>query len=578
MVRPNILFILADDLGFGDVSLHGSRQIPTPHIDALAAGGLNLINYRTMPVCSPTRASILSGRHAIHHGVYLPFARGSANRLGLEYTLLPQYLQNLSYDTFLVGKWHLGQNEAAALPIHRGFDHTYGYWTGAEDHYTHQAPQHDGHYDFADGMKTCFAANGTYGTDLFVRRAVAIIGNRSAHPTAPFFLFLALQNVHWPLQAPASALSKFANSTGGDARRQAVAAMASMLDDAVGEVTGALARHGLTESTLILFLSDNGGPTNGNEDTWASNYPLRGGKNTLWEGGTRAVAVASGFGVGAHLRGTRSHALLHACDWLPTLVHLASGSSTWLSDAGGPDVGWPTVGREELFHHRRAAAAKAWRAGGLVEPAWLPGDGVDLLSVLTSGGAGRSELVLEAHPEPAWVHNQSHSGGRGAGGGYAALPRGYDVLGTQRAASDESVHGDALVTADGWKLIRIGSVHPAEEGGWVPPPGEEPGTTYSTACDLSKRPTAAPPRQCADGAWCLFNVAKDPCEYEDLSASHPAVVADLRRRLAVYQATAVPPVKPVGCEPIVVQGAWRPCDAPDPAGGRGMKARTMPSR
>lgn len=103
---PNIVLILADDLGFGDVSMHGSQQIPTPHIDALALGGLNLINYRTMPVCSPTRASILSGRHAIHHGVYLPFARGSPNRLGLEYTLLPQYLKNLSYDTFLVGKWH----------------------------------------------------------------------------------------------------------------------------------------------------------------------------------------------------------------------------------------------------------------------------------------------------------------------------------------------------------------------------------------------------------------------------------------------------------------------------------------
>lgn len=103
-VRPNIALILADDLGYNDVSLHGSPQIPTPNIDSLAANGLNLAQYRTMPVCSPTRASLMSGRHAIHHGIYMPFARGSSQRLNLNYTLLPQYLQQLGFVTHLVGK------------------------------------------------------------------------------------------------------------------------------------------------------------------------------------------------------------------------------------------------------------------------------------------------------------------------------------------------------------------------------------------------------------------------------------------------------------------------------------------
>ena len=130
----SIVFIVADDLGFNDVSFHGSPQIPTPALDELAATGLVLDNYHAQPVCTPTRASMLSGRHAIHHGIYMPFGQGSALRLNLSYTLLPRYLQRHGYATHAVGKWHLGQNELAALPTARGFDTHYGYWAGAEDY------------------------------------------------------------------------------------------------------------------------------------------------------------------------------------------------------------------------------------------------------------------------------------------------------------------------------------------------------------------------------------------------------------------------------------------------------------
>ena len=132
----SIVFIVADDLGFNDISFHGSAQIPTPALDELAATGLVLDNYHAQPVCSPTRASMLSGRHAIHHGIYMPFGQGSALRLNLSYTLLPRYLQRHGYATHAVGKWHLGQNELAALPTARGFDTHYGYWAGAEDYVT----------------------------------------------------------------------------------------------------------------------------------------------------------------------------------------------------------------------------------------------------------------------------------------------------------------------------------------------------------------------------------------------------------------------------------------------------------
>ena len=190
MKLSSILLILLDDLGFNDVSFHGSPQVPTPAMDEIAHSGVILNNYHAQPVCSPTRASLMSGRHAIHHGIYMPFAP-SPLRLNLSYTLLPAGLKKLGYDTHAVGKWHLGQNVLAALPTARGFDSFYGYWSGAEDYYTHSC---HGGYDFAEDTRTCFEANGSYSTPLLAKRAVDIIDKSEA----PLFLYLALQNVHWP--------------------------------------------------------------------------------------------------------------------------------------------------------------------------------------------------------------------------------------------------------------------------------------------------------------------------------------------------------------------------------------------
>lgn len=555
-MAPNIVLMLADDLGYNDVSLHGSPQVPTPHVDALAAQGVWLRGYRTQPVCSPTRASIMSGRHATHTGIYMPFARGSAARLGLNFTLLPEHLRHAGYDTHLVGKWHLGQNEVAALPTSRGFDTAYGYWTGAEDHYNHQAPQANGSYDFADGLRTCFEANGTYGSDLFTRRAVRIISGYTPSSARAFFLYLAHQNVHWPLQAPAPYLARFARTTGGDRRRQAVAAMASVLDDAVGAVSAALARQRLEASTLVLFLSDNGGPTNGYEGSWSSNYPLRGGKNTLWEGGTRAVAIARGFGVPPARRGTATEALVHCADWLPTLLHLATG------EPGG----WRRALRGGAAAANRSVAAGVASAA---EPPWRLGDGVDVLRTITAGEAVRREVMLEAHPQPraagrarpSWRGYRLPPGGGWADDGAAAGPTG----GPPRDEPGADVHGNALVTAEGWKLVRLAWLA-KEEAGWPPPPGQDPAATpYTVGCDVGRQPASPGERPCMLG-WCLFNLSADPCEYADVAEAHPAVVGALAERLAAYQATAVPIAEPEGCEPITVRGAWRPCDSPDPGG------------
>merc|ERR1712159_401754 len=492
--RKNIVFIVSDDLGFNDVAFHGSTQIPTPNIDEIAHTGVQLNNYYVQPVCTPTRSSLLSGRHVIHTGIYMPFAQGTALRLHLNYTLLPEYLKMLGYQTHMIGKWHLGQNVLKALPTGRGFDSYFGYWSGAEDYYSHQCR---GAYDLADGTRTAFEWNGTYSTPLWTAKAVDVI--KASSPDAPFFMYLAYQNVHWPLEAPIEYMNRFKNSTGGDKRRQAVAAMVAIMDEGIGNVTGALKSKGIWDETLLIFTTDNGGPTNGNEGTSSNNFPMRGGKNTLWGGGTRGVAALRGAGIHDSLKGTVVEEKVHVSDWLRSLTTFASGDPGWLDSNMSPQ-----------------------------EPAHQDGDGMDVWETLSTGKQVRSEVLLECHPN-----------------------------------GEPTVHGNGILMGD-WKLVKFGDVHPAEEAGWHPPPGQDPTTQhYSLACDLTKQPATVDQSECFS-EWCLFAIREDPCEYSNVAAQNPAVVKQLQGRLKIYQETAVASVVPEGCEPVIVSGAWRPCDAKNP--------------
>jgi arylsulfatase A-like enzyme len=331
-----------DDHGFNDVSLHGSMQVPTPHIDAIAASGVTLNRYYTQPVCSPTRATVMTGRHAIHHGIYLPFSHGvGQEHLQLNYTLLPTFLARAAnYTSHIVGKWHLGANTVSATPTGRGFETYTGYWCGALDYETHQVSGANSTmvYDFHNTTRTSdealTEAYGTFSTTVFSAAAERIIHDHASRADGrPLFLFLAWQNIHWPLQAPAEYIARFSNTTGGSHERNVVAAMIAFVDDAIGNVTRALVTAGLDERTVVVLVSDNGGPTNGNEGDAASNFPLRGGKNTLWEGGTRVVGMVRGPGVAV---GAVSSAYVHASDWLPSLVSMATGGKA--CEVGRPGV------------------------------------------------------------------------------------------------------------------------------------------------------------------------------------------------------------------------------------------------
>jgi arylsulfatase A-like enzyme len=212
---------------------------------------------------------------------------------------------------------------------------------------------------------------GLYSTELLTTRAVQVIeGHAAAHVDGgtPLFLYLPYQAVHWPLEAPQTYVDAYAGKTGGNHARQMVCAMAKVLDDGVGNVTAALKRVGMWDRTVVVFSSDNGGPTNGNEGTWSSNFPLRGGKNTVWEGGTRVVGAVRGPGIPA---GSITYEKHHATDWLPTLVSMAAGKP------------WTQFIPQN-------------------EPPYLAGDGVDNWPMLRAGGAvgtsARNWLLYETHP------------------------------------------------------------------------------------------------------------------------------------------------------------------------------------
>jgi arylsulfatase A-like enzyme len=269
--RPNILLIVGDDMGYADVGFHGCKDIPTPHLDALAAAGVRCTNgYVTGPYCSPTRAGLLTGRQQNRFGhEYNP---GGGNGLPLTETLLPERLAKAGYATGMVGKWHLGA-KPEQTPPRRGFEEFFGFLGGAHSYFNT-----GGILRGAEPVKEM-----DYTTDAFGREAAAFV---RGHKDKPWFLYLAFNAVHTPMDATDARLAKFAAIA--DKKRRTYAAMMSALDDNIGRVRQALQESGQAERTLIFFISDNGGPTmNGTTTNASSNAPLRGSKRTTLEGGIR---------------------------------------------------------------------------------------------------------------------------------------------------------------------------------------------------------------------------------------------------------------------------------------------------
>jgi arylsulfatase A-like enzyme len=276
--KPNIIFIVGDDMGYADVGFQGCQDIPTPQLDALAKASVRCTNgYVSGPYCSPTRAGLMTGRYQTRFGHEFN-AGGAGTGLPLSETMIAARLKSAGYATGLVGKWHLG-GEPQFHPQKRGFDEFFGFLSGSHDYFQDQG--------ILRGTEQVDEKD--YLTDAFGREALAFIDK---HKSGPFFLYLAFNAVHTPMQADDARLMKFAHIS--DKQRRTYAAMMVAMDEAIGRVRKKLEETGLTQNTLVTFISDNGGPVMPGTTTNGSiNKPLRAGKRTTLEGGVRVPFLVS---------------------------------------------------------------------------------------------------------------------------------------------------------------------------------------------------------------------------------------------------------------------------------------------
>jgi len=287
MRKPNVVLILVDDLGYGDLSCYGARDLKTPHIDRLMAQGMRFDRfYANCPVCSPTRASLLTGRYPDMvgvPGVIRTHRENNWGHLAPEAALLPTLLRDVGYHSALVGKWHLGL-ESPNTPTERGFDHFHGFLGDMmDDYYTHR--RHGINYMRLDDEEVDPEG---HATDLFTQWAADYIRER-ARSDQPFFLYLAYNAPHTPIQPPPAWLERVREREKGiDAKRAALGALIEHLDDGIGKVMTALKECGADKNTLVIFTSDNGGQLN----VGANNGPLRGSKQDMYEGGIRVPMCA----------------------------------------------------------------------------------------------------------------------------------------------------------------------------------------------------------------------------------------------------------------------------------------------
>ncbi|XP_028129869.1 arylsulfatase B-like [Diabrotica virgifera virgifera] len=513
--KPNIIVIMADDMGFNDVGFHGSDEIPTPNIDALAYNGVILNSHYTQSLCTPSRSAFLTGKYPIHTGMqHLVILEPEPWGLPLNETLIPQILKQNGYSTHAVGKWHLGFFEKEYTPTYRGFDTHYGYFQGLQDYYTHMTHasfSNEIGYDMRRNLEVDYDAKGKYSTTLFTNEAVNLIKN---HDTKnPMFLYMThlaphSGNANNPLQAPDEEIARFAHIQ--DPERRIYAAMVSMLDQSVGTVISALRDKRMLDNSVILFMSDNGAQPRGLHANHGSNYPFRGTKETAFEGGHRNIAAIWSPLIKKPQR--VSNRLMHISDWLPTFYSIAGlnktdipkhldGMDMWESiseDKESPrtefvynidDIGRYGAVRQGDWKYIYGSVAKGKR------DTWFGDNGkreeyfYDINQVLSSKAA-TSFTGFITYQQIEDLHSNKS-------------PRGLKPIDKTVV---EQLRREATVTC-------------------AP---SDPDQLEETKCNLLHSP-------------CLFNIKDDPCERINLASARPNIVKNLEHLLLDYRKTVVPP-------------------------------------
>ncbi|GAU92886.1 hypothetical protein RvY_04907-1 [Ramazzottius varieornatus] len=475
--KPNIVYILADDMGWNDVSFHGYNEIPTPNIDALAKKGVIMNSYYAQYMCTPSRSALLTGKYPIRNGLQHYVLRMAEPR-GLDPTqkILPQYLREQGYATHMIGKWHVGYYKRSMTPTSRGFDTFFGYYAGSSDYYNYTTtagvpPEYVG-FDLWDNLTPARQYIGQYATEVYTEKAVDRIDNHNYDK--PLFLYLAHFAPHWAnkydsVQAPEKYIKRFPNIK-NEGRRKYAATMAA-LDDSVGAVVQALQAKNVLDNTIIVFASDNGGAgaeqelLMGKPVTFASNWPLKGAKTSQWEGGVRVPCVVSSPLL--EKQGYISNELYHITDWLPTFVQLAGGSVTD-SEVDGKDI-WKSLSQ------------------GLPSP--------------------RKEVLIQA--DPVWDE-------------YAIRWNQFKLVVGSYAQNGNRI--DQWYEPEGGLDVSLIIDTP---GALICDQTAALGEKQRSPCDAAMSP-------------CLFDVVTDPCELRNLAEERPDMVGFLYEKIREFNRTALP--------------------------------------
>ena len=412
-LRPNVIFIMADDLGNADLGYRGS-EIQTPNIDKLAAGGVRLEDFYGQQVCTPSRAALMTGRYPMRTGLQtLVIFPSHTYGLPTDERTLPQALKDVGYNTLMVGKWHLGHADKKYWPQNRGFDHFYGNVMGEVNYFTRER---GGVIDWQRNGK--FLKEDGYYTTLIGDEAVKLIDKQDGK--TPFFLYVASLAPHAPYQAEQAMIDRYKAIP--DKQRRSYAAMITALDEQVGRIVAELDRKGLRDNTIIFFASDNGGATSGlfasgskskderdseeggidqGAKAPASNAPFSGGKGGLREGGVRVPAFVNWPG---KLKPGVVTEPLHMVDVMPTILALAGGAGSPGHPMDGRDMwktlaeGAPSPTDDVLINveaYRGAIRKGDWK---LIKVALLPGK-TELFNLATD--PGETTNVAADHPDMA---------------------------------------------------------------------------------------------------------------------------------------------------------------------------------
>ena len=497
-----------DDTGYNDIGYNNrtsgvsnSSRIRTPHIDALADGGVKLGQYYAQPICTPSRAAFMTGRYPHRYGVTgYTISAVAPWGIPIAEAFLPEFLQDAGYVTACYGKWHLGFFKEQYLPSARGCDSSAGLYNAQGDHFEHVI---DNGYDWQVDEKPALEFRGNYSGDLVRDHAVAFIRQRAASRAAnPFFMYVAFQEAHSPFQVP-QAFKDLYPELSSTPSRQALAGMVSHNDAMIGDIYDALVQTAQLPRTIIVFSADNGGP-GGQEDVprpsqfddavLERNWPFRGQKHEVYEGGVRVAGWVHSPLLPEALVGTTQDALFHITDWLPTLIS-ATGAS-------------------------------------LASRAHLPLDGVDQWACL------RGDATACARDEVLLNFNTVCDNVLPARGPIRSLPEQGETAAEAAEATEAAEAAEAAA-----QLILHTFTDDAPYYSAAP-------RAYNTECPAPKAALRVGSlkllAECFDAASAsfigrleLYNVSSDPAEATDLAAALPDEVARLSARLREHGLEAI---------------------------------------